>query len=259
MNQAQPPQTNIEQPITSIRDEDLALEVAFGEEPHIEVAQEVMESGKFHEVAGSLATAEASGITVAKSYVKAEQPCVDDLREQIGTGIQPETVETETTFEAKVTATITAMAEHYKVKPEDFGLISFEREDGTKASTIMYTAVQGLDLGDPSKTYDQKRSYGAIMADDSHVLEIDGKAVDARTGSTEAAYKAFINQEIAMQTNPLPDSVKLTPWTLTLLTAEKAGSDDARCGRVGEAGAGVGWIFRGDGDRDVRFRPAVEI
>ncbi len=258
MNIQQPPQANIEQPATYIQDRELALEVAYGEKPHIEAAQEAMKAGKFQKTAGHLALAESSGITAGNNYIKAEQARVSSLREQIGIGANPEAAETESTFETKVTATIAAMAEHYKAKPEEFSLINFEREDGTKVNTVMYTAPQGLDLGEPTQTRDPKRSYNAVINDNSHILEIDGQKVDTRTGSTEEAYRAFIRQEIANQTNPLPDSQGLTPWTLTLLTGERAASDVARFGGVGGAEARVSWTDRDDG-RDVRFRPAVEI
>ncbi len=259
MNIQQPPQANIEQPATYIQDRELALEVAYGEMPHIEAAQEAMEAGKFQETAGHLALAESSGITAGNNYIEAEQARVSSLREQIGIGANPEAAETESTFETKVTATIAAMAERYKAKPEDFSLISFEREDGTKVNTVMYTAPQGLDLGEPTQTRDQKRSYNAVMNDNSHILEIDGQKVDTRTGSTAEAYKAFINQEIANQTSPLPDSQDLAPWTLTLLTGERAGSDRARYGDVDGDESRVDWFGRDNGRQVVRFRPAVEI
>lgn len=259
MNMRKSPQQTTENPATYIQDIDLAFEVAYGEKPHIEAAQEAMEAGKFQETAGHLALAESSGITAGNNYIEAEQARVSSLREQIGIGAKPEAAETESTFETKVTATIVAMAERYEAAEENFSLISFEREDGTKANIVMYTGPKGLDLGNPSKAYDKNRSYNAIMADDSHVIEIDGQKVDARTGSTAEAYKAFINQEIAKQTSPLPDSQDLTPWTLTLLTGERAVSDFARFGSVDGAGARVRWIARGNDSQSVRFRPAVEI
>ncbi len=246
-----------------IQDENLAWDMAHAAKPHIESAQLSMKQGNFAETAGHLVMAEVSSRQAAEGFIDEQQVKLDELRHQVGaTDKGTESYEKATnfeTFETKVTHTKEALAERYSVPAEDFNLVSYETEDGETKQTVMYTGLQGIDLGNPKKEFDKKRSYNSLMADDSHIIEIDGNKVDSRT-LTESAYRAFINQEIAKDSEgPLPDSQSLDIWTGTWLPGEKAYGDDARCGDVREGRPSVHWVYRGRDAQHVRFRPAVEI
>lgn len=152
----------------------------------------------------------------------------------------------------------------YSAKPEDFNLVEVPQEDGSTEQVLMYTALKGIDLGDPSQTHDKKRSYNSLMDSSktnqtAHTIESDGQTYDDR-GLTREIYKALINKARAEGVDPLPDSPDLELWTLSLLPGEETGRGVARCADVGGDGSVcVGWFYRDDGGRDVRFRPAVTV
>lgn len=257
MSKESAPQTQTtptEIPDTYIQDKDLALEVAHAEKPHTLAGIEATETGHFNAAGKHFADAEAAGQEAAKTYINEEQERLDELRRHINGG----EAETTTSFEARVESAKQALAERYGVPAEDFSLVSYEAEGGETKHTVFYTGLSGIDLGNPTKDYDEKRSFNSLMADDSHIVAIDGEKVDTRTLS-EAAYFAFINQEIAKGTNPLPDSNSLELWTVTWLPGEKADREYARCGDVNEGQPYSHWNSRGGDDRVMRFRPAVEV
>jgi hypothetical protein len=93
---------------------------------------------------------------------------------------------------AKLTA---AMAEKFGVSHEDFSVLRTIAEDGDDVLTVAYTAGNGIDLGDPKKDHDAKRSWNAIFdknAGNNFTITVGRKEYDTRTGMTEAAYGAFI-------------------------------------------------------------------
>lgn len=168
------------------------------------------------------------------------------------------------TFESRVATAKQALAERYGKPEEDFELISFQNKAGETEHQVMYTALSGIDLGDPEKEYDEKRSYNSLMADDSHVIEIEGKQADTRT-LTEASYRVFIKEAQEKGVSPLPDSKDLQlkanegVWTATWLPGEDADGSYARYGHVYGGQADVRWFPRDRDDRVMRFRPAVKI
>ena len=161
-----------------------------------------------------------------------------------------------------------AMAEKFGVDAKDFSVL--ETEDGIKA--VAYTAGNGIDLGDPTKTVDKKRSWNSIFDKknaQNFMVEVDGKQVDTRTGMTSDVYDAMVDGAKARGDEFLPDSPQLSesdendqPWTITLMTGEPERADEFRAPYrdVTEDGHVNGsWVNR-DGDiGDVRFRPAVVI
>src|SRR5690606_36828029 len=69
-----------------------------------------------------------------------------------------------------------AMDEKFGVDEKDFSVL--ETKDGTKA--VAYTAGNGIDLGDPTKTVDKKRSWNSIFDKKNaknFMIEVDGKKV----------------------------------------------------------------------------------
>ncbi len=168
------------------------------------------------------------------------------------------------TFESRVATAKQALAERYSKSEEDFELISWQNEDGETEHSVVYAALSGIDLGDPEKDYDEKRSFDSLMADDTHFIEINGERVDTRT-LTEAGYRAFIKAAQEKGISPLPDSEALRDeenegvWTATWLPGEEADGSDARCGDVNVGRARVIWVYRDGGGRAMRLRPAVMI
>jgi hypothetical protein len=168
----------------------------------------------------------------------------------------------------KATATAAALAERFDVSAEDFSVLRTSGEDGDTL-TVVYTAGNGIDLGDSDKDYDTARSWDAIFgedADERFVVEVDGKAVDSRRGMTREVYDAFIQDARDKGIDPLPDSPQLSDqngdiWTDTWLTGEDADRRGAPIAYVlgdGDVHSGVNPRVR-DARREHRFRPAVVI
>lgn len=265
MSKEQSPQTNTV-PETYIQDPTLAVEVAYGEKPYRELAQAAGQLGLHEQVGEMSQKADEAGVAAGQAFIATKQSELDAMRANLEAGdvVSTAGAEKESAFETKVASTIAALAERYNAPAEDFGLVRYETEDGATKHYVMHTGLSGIDLGDPNKNFDPKRSYNSLMADDSHIIAIDGFMRDTRK-LTEAGYKAFIDQEIGKGTQPLPDSVDLQNvegegvWTVTLLPGEATGDADARYGDVDDGQSYSRWFLRGDASHGVRFRPAVEI
>lgn len=260
-NNEQPSQSKIED------NPDIAHYMGYGEKPEIEAGLEAVHAGRFSEVGGHFAAAEKAGLLAVQEYVIAGREGLDAVAVKNG-------VETSDTpeLEQKVEAARQELAKkygEYGAKPEDFNLITYEK-DGKTVHEVVYTAPNGLDLGDPKKNYDEKRSYNSVMSDNNkqaHQVEIDGVAYDARTGMTLVAYKAFVEAK-KQAGEELPDSEKNKVtiegsdyYTSTWLTGERPHAGDARVARVRDSGSvNSRSMRRGDDDRrSVLFRPAVEL
>lgn len=161
-----------------------------------------------------------------------------------------------------------AMAEKFGVDEKDFSVL--ETKDGTKA--VAYTAGNGIDLGDPTKTVDKKRSWNSIFDKKNaknFMIEVDGKKVDTRAGMTSDVYDAMVDGAKARGDEFLPDSPQLSksdengqPWTLTLMTGEPESADEINAPIRDVSGDGrvYGlWVYRVNDIAHVRFRPAVVI
>lgn len=263
-------QESQEIPTTFIEDRGLAEAMAYGEKPHIEVALGSMKTGKFQETAGHLVVAEAASNTAGKEFVDAEQARIDSLRTTLNGDIRrtehsKTEIELTPNLHEKADKTIEAMSAKFNIDSKDLTVLMIETKAGKKP-VVVYTAGNGIDLGDPKEQYDNKRSWKSIFDKKNAVnfmVEVDGQQVDTRKGMTREVYDTMYNEAKA-NGQVLPDSQELAeqndqPWTYTLLTGEEADRDfapvaDVRDGEVAQ------YVSRRDYDSHVvRFRPAVVI
>lgn len=181
---------------------------------------------------------------------------------------QNETLSLTAEQQEKATKLSAAMAEKFDVRAEDFSVLRTTAEDGSEQLIVAYTAGNGIDLGNPKKDYDEKRSWNSIFDkknDKNFMVTVGRKKYDTRTGMTEAAYDAFIADAKARGVDPLPDSPQLADqngevWTDTWQTGEDADRGVAPFGYVRKGGrVGRDRRPRGDVGRVHRFRPAVVI
>ncbi len=190
-----------------------------------------------------------------------EMAVAQQVEAQPATPDQPEKL-------AKANKLISAMAEKFGVKEDDFSLLGVETETGNEQMVAAYTAPNGIDLGDPAKDYDEKRSWDAIFdkkAKKSFIFTVGGQEVDSRKGMTWATYQTFIANAKDRGIDPLPDSRQLADqngqvWTDTWLTGEPpADGEGAWVAYVDGGRPDRNWYWRGGGDVVRRFRPAVVI
>lgn len=197
-----------------------------------------------------------SGLLVPRGTKTAGETS-EELAEDITTA-SVESTETEKTFEQRVEDAVQALAEHYAefgAKPEDFGLISYEDDEGKKVSAVMYTASKGLDLGV------NNRSYDSIMDNDSaHKVKVGSQEVDTRRGMTKDLYYAFSDGVRRSDLAAVPDKDNgADDWSITLLTGEPADHNMVPCGRFGYNCAEMVAVSGEDNRRNIRFRPSVEM
>jgi hypothetical protein len=194
------------------------------------------------------------------------------------------TKETELTPELQTKLEVVRQAlatkyEKYGAKPEDFNLVTFERE-GKPIQLVMLTTLNGLDLNENRReVYDPARAWDSIMEDTEvnnavHTLEIDGVQYDDRVGMTLDAYKAFVDaQRVAGHT--LPDSNTLDApgggfYIITWLTGSpeliiNKGEDEPSLAPMAwvplpySDQVDMGREDSNSDDQGKRFRPAVEV
>lgn len=169
----------------------------------------------------------------------------------------------------KAVTLMTAMAEKFGVNFEDFSVVKSVGEDGGDCYTVVYAATTGIDIGDPEKDSDSKRSWESILseeAEDAFIIELDGQSVDTRTGMTESVYRAFIAEAKSQGISPLPDSPALSDqnddnWPSTWLTGQLEvwgnGGLDASVDKDGQIL--VVWRNPKNDYRSRLFRPAVKL
>lgn len=264
-----------------IMDHDLAEAMAYGEYDNRLLGLAAVRAGDYQKSMEHFDEADLASGVAGQAYIEELRQGLDDEAVRINflqaelsskTNLPKESLlSPEAELERKVEAAKKALFERYEkygAKPEDFSLVSYEREDpetGAKSTVnvVMHAALSGLDLGNPAKTNDVKRSYNSLMDpskgnEKAHTIEIDGVEQDTRT-LDYPTYKAWINSLIDQASTLLPDSSQLEVWTFTHLPGEQADAASAYVGYVGGGQPDRGWVDRGDGDRVIRFRPAVVI
>lgn len=231
----------------------LAHEMAHGGKAHRELAAKAMQLGLEDEATEQNAKAEVKEYQAGKTHI-------DALNAQLVGGV--ETVLPNGEFETRVEAAKQALAEKYNLTPEDFSLVETKNDSNEPVHTVMMNTESGLDLGDSTEDFDAKRSYNGVMKNDTDkrfIVEIDGQLFDTRTLGVDA-YHTFVDEQISNNVFPLPDSDDLYLWTNTLITGY--GADRSGDGLLGYVYRGQSRGRRnpyGDGNRDVRFRPAVVV
>lgn len=264
----QPSFTGTDKPKELIENPHLANVIGFAEKEHTEVAIEAMHSGRFQEAASHIALADAAGKKAGIAYL-------DDLRRQLDGSDEVDrkqvpTPETESSLEQWANDAKQTLAEKYNVFPKDFELFTYEK-DGTTYNTVVYTAANGIDLGNPKEDYDKARSWNKVMDKgaknkDWHTLTIDGVKYDDREGMTYALYDQLVEAAKKAE-RPLPDSKdtlitsnggdKWYSWTMMTGEPLTAGGNAPIAGV--DDGGSVRQLWA-DVDRVglyLRFRPAV--
>ena len=169
----------------------------------------------------------------------------------------------------EATALRTAMAEKLSklgITKYSLRVVMHESENSERTFTLIHSG-NGIDIGDHNESFDQARSYNAVMSrknDDLFTIKVNEKKYDMRSGMTSSAYDALYKDTIR-QKYVLPDSNKmasehLDQWTWTMLTGEPLTAD----GNVQFRAVVGGRVYRavcppGDGSRNLRVRPAVVI
>lgn len=267
------------EPVTYIENGALAEDVAYAEKPYRDGAVELKKlPGTEAAVVALGHTATEKGNEVGRQYVAEKQAELDRLRGQFGdaSGETAEgSVETETSLERLASEVKQALAEKYKVSPEDFSLFTYEK-DGETRNTVVYTGANGIDLGNPKEDYDTARSWDRVMDDtkkntDRHTIEVTVGGVkltpDARKGMTYALYDQLV-EEAKAAGRPLPDSkdTKITStsgdwYSWTMMSGEPLTAGGyAPVARVGDVGSVYRRAtYRDRGGRYLLFRPAVNL
>ncbi len=252
-------------------DKTLNLNIGLTEDtiPTVEVARSALQQ-RLHSAIVSAATLEAAGVRFNSSESDTGAPESELLH--------PDLILEQSKHAAEV---IAAMEDKFPGKtfeliklPENQDLNSpdsketLEPNEPTKPNnrfTVICSDPLGVDLGDPEKDYDPKRSFRDITAvqnDPRFIVEIsDGSNYDTRLGITFETYNALIKHAKATD-KPLPDIEPITINgsrfnTWTHLTGEN--SDRVHSLVVGFSGGFVvrNIAFLDDNGRDLRFRPAV--
>lgn len=262
------------EPETYIKNPSLAETIAYAEKPYRDGAVELKKLPGVEAAVTALGhTATEKGNEVGRAYVAEKQAELDVLKRQFGENIEQTHVrspEIESSLEQWANDAKQTLAEKYNVSPEDFELLSYEK-DGTEYNAVVYTAANGIDLGNPKEDYDKTRSWNKVMdksAKDKarHTVAIDGVEYDDREGMTYALYDQLIEAAKKAE-RPLPDSKdtmitgnggdKWHSWTIMTGEPLTAGGG-APFARVLDVGSVVrAWT---DFDFDglvLRFRPAV--
>ena len=87
----------------------------------------------------------------------------------------------------------TALAEKFQRLNRTSPVINAANEAGENVCAVALTATERLDLGDPSKTYDAKRNWNKVIAEDNDprfIIEVDGQKVDTRESQNMQWLKA---------------------------------------------------------------------
>lgn len=170
--------------------------------------------------------------------------------------------------EEKVGAIKAKLAEKYQVSQAEFSIFSamFRRaldsidlDVVTDGLVVAYAGPKGLDLGDPDKAHDSKRSWNSITRESSDadfIIDVDGELFDVRQGMTRRVYAAIMANAKLRNIKPLPDHKELTN---TWMTGEAAG--DVALNSLITQGNGFAFMQSSldEDSRKQRFRPAVVI
>ncbi|MDQ3159178.1 MAG: hypothetical protein M3P98_03550 [bacterium] len=278
-------------PPTAITNPHLAEEMAYGEKPHRELANQAKELGLTEEADSQLNKAYGKGVEAGKKFLGEEQSAVDEQQTKLDSskaqleagvgadvesskenpGFASETVWSAMSPEQRKVATEVrgAMAkklEEYGVTKESLRVVQTEGKDGMPTFTLLHTGA-GVDIGDPKKANDEARSYTSVMSDENDELfkfESNGNSYDARAGMTDAAYRAKV-EEARERGVTLPDSQELSKetgdyWTSTMLTgAPTLNGGNVPFRSVSGVRVGAGVYDPRRGFRAVRVCPAVVI
>lgn len=149
----------------------------------------------------------------------------------------------------RATSLMVVLAEKFGRNESDFSVVKSVNERGEDIFAVALTATEGIDLGDPDKSYDPKRNWDNTTAEDSQfIVEVDGNKIDTRTPIDGELLKAVaaINPEI-------------NEWVWRTGEQDKAGGRDAPIAGLYDGQVGLCQYYRGGDGWSGRFRPAVVI
>lgn len=251
------PKQKPEEPESYISSVELSEVMTYAENPHRE------------EISRQINLANQAGVTAGKAFISTLIDEIDtvssDQNNNIHVASKPENalkleVSKMLTPEQlrKTEAARTAMAvqfEYLGARAEDFKLImhAVTDEKGEKYNrvTLIFAADKGLDLGDPKKSYDPKRSWNGLtdtINGDNFTVDVDGHKFDTRS-STDLA----LLEELA-KTNP-----QIYEWIWRTGEPEKADAELAPFAYLESGDANCGMSVRRSSGRGRAFRPAVII
>ncbi len=145
-----------------------------------------------------------------------------------------------------------ALAEKFGLESKDFSVLrTKDAENGEDTFFVVLTTDEGIDLGNPYKTYDKKRSWDSIAPEKPNKqfeIEIDGKTVDTRTAVT------FELLHEVTKTNP-----NTREWVWETGSPEKADVSRASIVCLTFHYAFLSRLPRDIAYDDIRFRPAIAL
>ncbi|MEK9196431.1 MAG: hypothetical protein AAB914_03625, partial [Patescibacteria group bacterium] len=237
-----------------IQDPVLAEHVAHAEKTEIEAGLLAVKEGRFNSVHGHFTEADKLGKIAGTAYIQSKTEQIASDRVALGL---PET-EPSNELEQKAELAKTALAEKYDLTPDAFSLLKYEDNKGNSVNVVALSTKEGLDLGNPTKASDKKRSYKSIMSNESgknreaHMIEIGGAMYDDRIGMTFGAHSALADAK--------DFDMDRDKWTIMTGEPLTAGGDVQFANVLSDDGSVCqGFTLVEYGCRDLGFRPAVVI
>lgn len=139
------PNSEVNRNFATYSNPELAHVVGWAEHDDVDGAQEALKTLDFDNATRHIAAAEAAGNKAAREYFNEQRAALDALSAQFKGS------ETETSLERLASEVKQALAEQYNVSPEDFSLVTYEK-DGETRNTVVCTRANGIDLGNPKRT-----------------------------------------------------------------------------------------------------------
>lgn len=146
-----------------------------------------------------------------------------------------------------------ALAKQHKRLESDFSLIITSRNIAGEVknfATVVLSTTEGIDLGDPDKTVDSRRSWISIdptKPNEWFMVVVNGQEVDTRRGLT-----LEVMQELTARDYKIDEMVLETGRPM------RTSDYDAPAIRARRGKATPTIIYRDSGDYRITFRPTVE-
>lgn len=166
---------------------------------------------------------------------------------------------------------VEGLATKFSLPEVDFDLFKTESVDSYAALAVGYTALSGIDLGDPALSHDRVRSWHGMFADQhkrdwpnrnsQFYLTLKGFEYDCREATSRDVYLQMIHR--AQISGIMPDSqspdryTSLTCWTWTALTGEGALRDSMPLASTLDKHLYMSGASLNSDTPGIRFRPGV--
>jgi len=151
-----------------------------------------------------------------------------------------------------------ALSSAFDIPPQQLRVV--DASDGSQSLPVVIDASPN---GTYAGTHD--RIAERRKADPNHLtVEVDGEGLDVLEASTEAAYRAMM-EDARRRGGPLPDSIELSQvngelWTATMVLGDGL-QDDGLVPLLSSSGGAVNKVgfHRDRGGKSIRIRPALRI